>query len=120
MGGEGERHGLMTTSECIRGTQKGKGKNPEICASHPDGIHRWSKTFRDKVGKDRFFVLLRCRYCSDFRLAQFLRTVLPSGRVEISQSVEIVPARYEGELRESYVNMKQIGLEKIDSHAQSL
>jgi hypothetical protein len=61
-----------------------------ICRVNQWGKHRWATSFKDKISKAQYFQVLRCRYCADFLLAQFERTVLPSGRVTITERVEAI------------------------------
>jgi hypothetical protein len=76
-----------------------------ICRVNQWGKHRWAISFKDKISKSQYFQVLRCRYCAVFVLAQFERTVLPSGRVTVTERVEAIePGAADGlKLREGYV-----------------
>jgi hypothetical protein len=66
-------------------------KRLDDCPANPHRKHRWAQSFREKLSKTRFFQVLRCRYCANYLLVQFERTVLPSGRVTVTQAVDVVP-----------------------------
>ena len=76
-----------------------------VCASNRlTGMHKWAQSFKDKTSKTSYIQILRCRYCLQYLLAQFERTILPSGRVTVTQTVGIIPRSQMEQLRYGYAN----------------
>lgn len=69
------------------------------CGVNQWGKHKWARASKDTISKTQFIQILRCRYCAHFMGAEFNRTILPSGRVIITERVfAIEPAEDSGEV----------------------